>query len=201
MDNQETNENAKRPLTTFDLICAAKSFERSLERAEGVVDDDFEQALADFFADDDVEDKIKKCRYVLQRFAVEAQTLKDEANRLTDKRRSIEAKARDIEGRVIEFVETALGLPNAKTDKRNANRLILSESLAVALVKPKKFTVFDEAAALEALADTPFVESKPSLRRADLTKNVKKTEPSPAVSDLMDKGAIGWTEGRSLRWS
>ena len=92
MDNQETNENAKRPLTTFDLICAAKSFERSLERAEGVVDDDFEQALADFFADDDVEDKIKKCRYVLQRFAVEAQTLKDEANRLTDKRRSIEAK-------------------------------------------------------------------------------------------------------------
>lgn len=201
MEQTEPTEKTERRLTTFDLICMAKAFERELENREGVVDDDFEQALAEFFADDELTDKIKKCRYVLQRFKAESRTLKDEADRLTAKRRSLDARFKKVESMVAEFVETAVGLPEAKTDKRNPNRLILDESLSVCLVKPKSLQICDLDAALTGLDDTLFIKRSTALDKAEIVKEAKKETPSPSVAALLESGVIRWTEGRSLRWS
>jgi len=162
----------------YELLVMAGELVAQLTDSEGVLDDESEEALEEWF--ENVEDKIGAYWAVCQRLKSEAQFLKEQADRLAKRRRSMENAEQRIRVLAVELLRANEAITGERKIKRGEFTATLSRS--------KKTVITDE---LAVLALPEYVRTSVSVDKVALGADLKAGKTVDGAR-LEDSEGVVW---------
>lgn len=175
--------------STFDLYCRALSFLDQLIDGEGVVEDGFEEALAEFL--EEADDKIAAHRAVTVQFDAQIEVIAAEQKRLAARKKALGVKRDRLKEVSLSLVRAQLELPGAPIDYKNARKLNFG-TYSVAVSSTKSVEIANPAAFATKHKGTDLVRTKIEPNKTLAKKRLTEGE-SIDGAELIEKESLRWS--------